>query len=153
MITLGFTGTQRGMTIEQTVAVATVVRFLRPNAAHHGDCLGADAQFDLTAAWYLIPRTAHPGLDANGDSPKRAYCRCETVLDPEPYLVRNRAIVAASSALVGAPSGPEVVRSGTWSTIRHARLTIPTYIAYPDGRITYAVREPDGSFGETEVFL
>jgi predicted Rossmann fold nucleotide-binding protein DprA/Smf involved in DNA uptake len=36
-------------------------------------------------------------------------------------LVRNRAIVNSSGLLIAAPAGEEILRSGTWSTVRYAR--------------------------------
>ncbi|MGN6107396.1 MAG: hypothetical protein ACTHU0_19965, partial [Kofleriaceae bacterium] len=72
MIHVGFTGTQRGMTPQQRERVWELVRD-RQFYAHHGDCVGADAEFDD------IVRRA-PGLYGVVIYPsnipgKRAFCR------------------------------------------------------------------------------
>ncbi len=44
------------------------------------------------------------------------------VLESKPYLERNRDIVDASEVLIACPSTrEEVMRSGTWATVRYAR--------------------------------
>ena len=43
------------------------------------------------------------------------------ILDPRPYLARNRDIVDASDLMLACPAEQqEVLRSGTWATIRYA---------------------------------
>jgi len=45
-----------------------------------------------------------------------------TVLDPAPYLERNRAIVDAGDIVLAAPQTlEEQQRSGTWATVRYGR--------------------------------
>lgn len=39
----------------------------------------------------------------------------------KPYLKRNIDIVDNTDILIGCPSGEEIVRSGTWHTIRYAK--------------------------------
>ena len=121
---IGFTGTQRGMTAEQ---VATVRRLLAmaavtgPIIGHHGDCIGADAQFhDLVRELrdQFAKITVHPPTDPA----KRAWRDGDVILPPAPYLERNHTIVDMSYILLATPGEPaERVRSGTWSTVRYAR--------------------------------
>lgn len=60
------------------------------------------------------------------------------VLEPKPYLVRNKDIVNASEGMLAAPRGPEELRSGTWSTIRYARkCRKKVLIMWPDGSETW----------------
>ena len=52
----------------------------------------------------------------------RAFCIGTIVKEPQPYLQRNHNIVNECDMLVAFPStSNEVLRSGTWSTIRYAK--------------------------------
>jgi hypothetical protein len=53
---VGFTGTRKGMTPQQRVAFAELVITLRPTQAHHGDCVGADAEFHHGCKALVNPR-------------------------------------------------------------------------------------------------
>jgi hypothetical protein len=66
---IGFTGTRHGMTPAQRHAVSQLIAELAAGAAftaHHGDCVGADAEFhDLcrsTASRRSTPATARSAL-------------------------------------------------------------------------------------------
>ena len=54
---------------------------------------------------------------------KRAYCENYEYMYPQQeYLNRNHNIVDASEILIACPAQTEeVIRSGTWATIRYAR--------------------------------
>jgi hypothetical protein len=101
--------------------------------AHHGCCVGADAQFDAMLAY--LPTTCivhgHPPLITT----KMAKgLSCDVMHPPLDYLVRNRAIVDAVDTLFAAPKGEEESRSGTWSTVRYARRKgINIHIIMPNG--------------------
>ena len=139
---LGFTGTQRGMTDLQR---RTLANWFEERAgsfveAHHGDCVGADDQFDLMLQGRGTATVIHPPtVDA-----KRAFCfrrvgiRPLYELDPRPYLVRNHAIVDATNVLYAAPGEMvEQLRSGTWATVRYARkLKRAIRFFWPDGTTT-----------------
>jgi hypothetical protein len=58
-------------------------------------------------------------------------------MDPKPYLVRNHDMVDQSEFLIGTPGEEqEVLRSGTWATIRYARkLKRPILIILPKGKL------------------
>lgn len=132
---IGFTGTQRGTTVEQREAVATLLDAMEGPHFHHGDCVGADAEIDEIArrAGYRIH--IHPPENPR----KRSFCEVrpdrDTTYDPAPYLTRNRRIAFISSLLIAAPSEPnEQSRSGTWSTVRYARkIGRPVIVILPDG--------------------
>ncbi len=134
---IGFTGTQRGMTKKQLVAFRDLIAARSFDHGddlefHHGDCIGADAQaHDIvdTLGHHIV---IHPPSDGS----KRARCAGDdvTVLDPLPYLIRNKNIVDATTMLVATPGGIETLRSGTWSTVRYARkLGRRIHIIMPDG--------------------
>lgn len=127
---VGFTGTQRGMTAEQLRTVEKLLEALKPKEMHHGDCIGADSQFHSVQVKAL--RVIHPP-----DVPKkRAFCSGELRAE-KPYLERNRDIVNETDCMIATPSGrTEMVRSGTWATIRYARkVSKPLTIVYPDGQM------------------
>ena len=127
---IGFTGTQKGMTNSQKHGVSMVLIFNHPIRfmdnlpgdafdAHHGDCIGADAEFEELAKEYGYTTYAHPASDTGN---KRAYCKSDVILPAKPALKRNKDIVNAASIMIATPKeNHEVLRSGTWSTIRYAK--------------------------------
>lgn len=134
---LGFTGTQIGCEDAQVKALARLLVELAPSHLHHGDCVGADELAHRIARAAGISVELHPPtVDA-----KRAFCemlRGEVTRPPADYLVRNRAIVNATAALLACPREEEgeTLRSGTWATVRYARSAgRPVYIVRPSGRI------------------
>ncbi len=112
---LGFTGTRRGMTQAQRAALADCVSAL-PARAVHGGAVGADEEFDA-----FLVRIGMPAWDIEVAGP----------------LVRNRTIARSCDYLVAAPATTEeVVRSGTWMTVRRARkFGKPIIILLPDGGV------------------
>lgn len=135
---VGFTGTRRGMTTYQRrrvhdalvglLAKRTVTEF------HHGWCVGADAQAHKIAADLGFKIVGHPPKEKKhrarikpGDVPIDVRMK-----RPLPYLERNRKIVEACDVLVATPKErKEVLRSGTWATIREARRRGKTVIIVP----------------------
>jgi hypothetical protein len=131
----GFTGTSEGMTKTQRAAFrALVIGLPRFEVFHHGDCVGADAQAHNTVRKRTDARIiVHP--PANDKA--RAFCKgASFTYESDEYLVRNRNIVNRCQHLIATPKGPEVLRSGTWSTVRYAKkIDRPLTIIYPDGEI------------------
>lgn len=128
---VGFTGTRRGMTEAQKNALWWFLLHhpRLDREFHHGDCIGADAQAHLVARSLGFRIVVHPPASDT----LRAWCEGDEVLDPAPYLRRNRAIVDACDVLIACPGGPEVRRSGTWATIRYAQSRgAPLVLIRPD---------------------
>lgn len=118
MTYIGFTGSRTGMTDAQKEAVRRLLNELQPKQARHGDCLGSDADFHTLARETQATVIIHPPTDAKD----RAYCEGDKLLPEKPYLDRNKDIVNGCTVLIATPdSATEKARSGTWSTIRHAR--------------------------------
>lgn len=105
---------------------------------HHGDCVGADVMVAEQSRLAKCKTVAHPGFDAQGEFPNRAWHDSDFILQPFPYLTRNRTIVGLADKMLAVPdSFVEVQRSGTWYTVRYAREQgVPVTIVWPDGSVT-----------------
>jgi hypothetical protein len=133
---IGFTGTQRGMSDAQLLALRTLLTGLQgekdPVVLHHGDCVGADEQAHAIAMELKCKIIVYPP-----DIPdKRAYCpMADRIYPVKPYLDRDHDIVKACDVMVACPQQrSEIKRSGTWATIRYARkLGKELIIILPDG--------------------
>lgn len=124
---LGFTGTQFGMTeiqkrnLYNLMTNPDICPWEPPllNVFHHGDCVGSDAEaFEIAKelGWRTI---AHPCDIEN----LRAFTASDLVMPVRRPLIRNKIIVESTDVLAAAPlSSEEILRSGTWATIRYARL-------------------------------
>lgn len=139
---IGFTGTQRGMTTAQRQTVELLLRM--PDVPHltrfhHGDCVGADAEAHRIARMVGLYIVVHPPEIAAA----RAYCAADELWDERPYHVRNRDIVNSCTVLVATPATrQEILRSGTWATIRFARKRGKRiFVIEPSGRITPHIPE------------
>lgn len=137
MMHVGFTGTRLGMTTEQFEAVRSLVLSIGPLIAHHGDCVGADAEFHEICTG-LATIEVHPG--PIGDL--SAGCRGHVRHDPQPHMKRNAAIVAVSQVMIAAPPVDEPQsRGGTWATIGMARRALRAcmlrelYVVGRDGQL------------------
>lgn len=140
---VGFTGTQIGMKTEQVITLKRLLSAQRVDEFHHGDCIGADDEAvgvvkelkkRLPLTWKRKPKIiCHP---PSNDS-KRAWNDFDEERSPKPYLDRNHDIVDESDILIAAPKGYEVLRSGTWATVRYARKQGKrVIIIWPSGKIT-----------------
>lgn len=115
---IGFTGTAMGMTDSQKEILHTLLfQSDKPCEFHHGDCVGADEEAHVIAVANGLTPVIHPPLNPS----KRAYCVAEQIRSEREYLDRNKDIVDDTEMLIAAPQGDEVLRSGTWSTVRYAR--------------------------------
>lgn len=152
---LGFTGSQRGPTLDQLATFEWLLLSWAPPLPlastvegealtnvhgilefHHGDCVGWDAAAHKAVRAH--PRPWHIVGHVPDDPSKRAFCDFDEERAPLPYLIRNRMISIASWAMVACPAQRvEQRRSGTWSTIRYLRSARkPLTIVWPDGEYT-----------------
>lgn len=137
---IGFSGTREGMTDEQKKWVRNILVRLMENysekvQAHHGQCIGADAEFNEIVKQVKpdVWRVAHPGWSIGA----RAKCEVEERRPSKDFIDRNHDIVNETDMLIAAPFEPtEQLRSGTWATIRyarkHGRICV---VVLPDGKI------------------
>lgn len=137
------------MTPEQKESVILFLESRAPETVHHGDCIGADAEFHRLVLFCLpqVRVVIHPPKI----STKRAFCPGGHEVRPKKdYLVRNVDIVEESEELLAIPKDfEEEQRSGTWYTVRQARKRNKRVsIIFPDGSIKY--NEPSPSLFDQE---
>lgn len=120
---IGFTGTKNGMTSRQRELIRNKLLNLKFEGfqyVHHGDCIGADAQFHEIALSIGFHVVIHP--PSNPRLRAHLHDAYTQILPVKEYLQRNHDIVNASSIMLATPKGDiEEIRSGTWATVRYAR--------------------------------
>src|SRR5262245_23569315 len=139
---VGFTGTRGPLTDVQVHEITMIFDSLGHARLHHGDCVGADTTAHRLAVARGWDITIHPCTLVD----VRAFCAESIVpttgelveLEPKEPMERNLDIAVACDLLIAAPKGnQELRRSGTWSTVRRARLAKRRIIiAWPSGRVT-----------------
>lgn len=136
-MSIGFTGTQKGLTPFQKQKLLSILMRLRrfESLFRHGDCVGADAEANEIANRLDYKIILHPPLVRR----KRAFCEAKNLktLPEKDYLDRNNDIANFCNLLIACPKEfKEQLRSGTWSTVRRARKVCKKMIIiFPDGSI------------------
>ncbi len=135
---LGFTGTRRGMTDAQLSRFRYKYAMRLPRTFVHGGAIGADEHAHQEA----IKFTAARDIEIfPGSRDRELYWRAKfptlLVVEWRQPLLRNRAMVARCDRLIACPGEPdEVLRSGTWATVRYARAAgKPVTLILPDGTV------------------
>ena len=103
---------------------------------HEGDAVGVDYEITLLFAHYRpeVEIVCHPPIKPH----YRAYGPYDQIKEEKDYLVRDQDNVNESQYLWACPNGAEIIRSGTWATVRYARIKgIPITIVMPNGEIIY----------------
>lgn len=117
----GVTATQEGMTEAQK----SVARILLEGTTemHNGFCIGGDEDFLRLADELGIKLiVGHPPIKHNKMTKYVPLHVPVTMRPPYEYLTRNHHIVEETQQLIAASKEmQEVLRSGTWSTVRRAR--------------------------------
>lgn len=117
---IAFSGTQIGLSIKQHEELINLIKKIKPIEAHHGLCIGSDAEFhDIIRKYFPNYKIiGHPPLNKNA----YVYKECDEYRKAKEYLIRNHDIVDESDILIACPfENKEILRSGTWATIRYAR--------------------------------
>lgn len=123
---LAFTGTRKGMTARQHSIVKQIMEQFSPDLVTHGACIGADAEFHELALYFGVPvievwPANLPKLRAKLLEPGLMDRSIVIMKEPQPPLDRNWDIVREADLVVACPdSVQEVLRSGTWTTVRYA---------------------------------
>jgi hypothetical protein len=112
---------------------------------HHGDCVGADEEFDNTVVTTLkqdtVIRVIHPPVDtehqANMAAKNNGFYKETIISVPQTHLKRNRNVVEATDILIATPEQEsDPGWGGTWYTYNHARKhDKPTYLIQPSGNV------------------
>ena len=126
------------MTEKQRATVFAIVAALTHNkrapVGLHGDCLGADEDFNAILTEQGIHRTCRPCTDVR----YRAGTDAAILADPVRPMQRNREIVASADAMIACPPNWKRIKSGsgTWATIGFTeRAGKMLYIVFPDGTV------------------
>lgn len=132
-MSVGFTGTRKGMTEEQKVLVREILDTYTDKWIHLGDCKGADEQAYWIATELDYNTFGHPPIIEK----YRVFLDYDEQNYPKEYHVRNRAIVNLSDFLIACPyTEVEQLGTGTWSTWRYAKIQYkPTYLILPSGTV------------------
>lgn len=134
---LGITGTRNGLTRAQFDVILTfITEDYTITHLHQGDAIGVD--YELTCMFQeIVPKVIiirHPPINDR----YQAFGPYDETWAEKWYLDRDQDNVDESDYLWGCPKGTEILRSGTWATIRYARTAgIPITIVMPDGEIIY----------------
>jgi hypothetical protein len=128
---IGFTGSREGLTDRQKTALREILSRSKESDSdefHHGDCIGADEEAYLIAEELDYRIICHPPTNPR----LRAFCASYEERPPKQYLKRNEDIVEEADIVVACPRQKvEVLRSGTWATIRRARKAGKLEIIFP----------------------
>jgi len=130
---VGFTGTRDGMTPRQANKFREIIKEMNIRSFHHGDCIGSDLEAHKIIR-KLKPKAqiyVHPPIKKR----YRAFCKGDFTAPEKDYLARDFNIVNGTETLLATPKQKsEVLRSGTWTTIRYAKKMMRKItIIYPDG--------------------
>jgi hypothetical protein len=127
---IGFTGTSRRMLSTKQKEALREILERRPKARLiHGGAVGADDYADELAASLHIDRVVFPASNVKScQRVPEARLRSRTgstvtIMPARPALERNKDIVHFCDILLAMPgqATAEMLRSGTWSTVRYAR--------------------------------
>lgn len=131
-IWVGFTGTRKGITKPQVNRVTQALYSLGTTWFVHGGAIGADRTVHYVAQDIGIKIRIRPA-EVCKDTTKIIVV--DEIMEVKPPLERNRDIVNDVQYMLACPFGfEEEQRSGTWATIRYARLIHkPLAIIWPDG--------------------
>jgi len=123
---IGFTGTREGMTSKQYQTVVRLLGELKPDTVVHGDCYGSDTDFHkicMKIKGGILGNNPPSIVIRPSNLSTRAHNDGADIIHPEKApLNRDLDIAQNCDKLIATPrQDTEVLRSGTWTTIRYAR--------------------------------
>ena len=84
---------------------------------------------------FFVTTYAHPCVQGMKTG-RRAYCKANVIRPPIDALGRNLTIATRDVLIAMPPTYNEILRSGTWHTVRAAWKNLrPIYLIKPDGRL------------------
>ena len=115
---LGMTGSREGISENAIKQLEKFINETNISEAHHGDCVGADMIFHNIVSQHGIKTIIHPPKN----NKLRAFCKGDIINPEKEYIARNHDIVDCTDILLAFPvTKNEVLKSGTWATIRYAK--------------------------------
>lgn len=152
VVRAGFTGTQVGATRAQLARLADGLAWLARTLGQyddgageiefgHGVCIGADDNAATLASSLDCVRSIREFPPTNTSKMASVQYHPDVPVfreAPAAYLARNQAIVRWCVCLFATPEQQEgeVLRSGTWSTVRFARrIGREVFVIRPDGHV------------------
>jgi hypothetical protein len=137
---VSLTGTQRGLRLAQKDSFVDEVENLKRNGTEfffHGGCVGADELMHIIVNSYGYSLDKLIVWPSNIIRKQARLTGQFTLMPADDPLKRNKKLVDMCDFLVACPGEQaEVLRSGTWMTIRYARsLKRKHVIIYPDGKV------------------
>ena len=117
---IGITGSREGMSPNQEIEFVQSLEMVQDfEEFHHGDCVGADAKaHDIVRAFFPhVKIVVHPPIKTY----MRAFKEGDEFREPDDYIQRDQNIVDEVDFLFATPLHDDEDRSGTWTTVRHAR--------------------------------
>ncbi len=133
-IKIGFTGNRYGLKQDQVEQIKLILDKYNNIIVIHGDCVGSDTDFHNLCIKYRetnLNKNINIHIYPPNNPSLRAFNKGDLLMKEEPYLKRNLNIIKNSDILIACPidKNKEILRSGTWSTIRQAKKkNLPTYI-------------------------
>jgi hypothetical protein len=135
---ISVTATRIGLTTKQSKAAVMLLRKLKPDILIHGAANGGDSELHDLAKLMGINVEVYPAVGVASNVNNLHYVDGDVIHFPAAPLVRNKTMIDAASITLAFPGEMyEVLRSGTWASIRYARSKGTTlYIIYPNGIIS-----------------
>lgn len=124
---VGFTGTSRGASPFQLAALEEKLKALQADGfdeLHHGQCIGADEQAAAIAKKLGFRVVSHPGTirDPKNTMYRSDFAGNDETREARPTVQRDHDIVDETEMMLATPpTREELLRSGTWTTVRYAR--------------------------------
>lgn len=123
MVEIGYTGTRQGMTIEQHAALCKIMLCYHKTSGefrwHHGLCIGGDEQCHNLAKIFDFYIRGHPPTNEKLIADLYGF---QSIASAKHYIERNHDIVDETEILIATPKeAQQILRSGTWATIRYAK--------------------------------
>ena len=137
MVKIGFTGNRLGLSYLQASALTQTLMKYPVGEFHHGNCIGSDDMAHQIVLKMFGKDVIYIHPPINTKLERQDSIVEFNVLPAESYLKRNHSIVDATRILIATPGEfSEVLRSGTWATIRYARQrSKQVIIIFPDGSL------------------
>lgn len=119
---VGFTGSREGMSERQKRDFENTMKTLAPSVFRHGACVGADREaHDIVRGLFPASVCAIAVYPSTNARMTDQFCidDADELFPPRPALLRDKDIVDAAEYMVATPkTDHEILRSGTWATIR-----------------------------------